>query len=76
MVISTRNRPAPNVFAAASSPGSIASRESRMARTIKGKAITALANAAPCQLNAIEMSKCDFSQSPSGPFRLNSTSSR
>lgn len=48
----TRAGPAPSVPAACSSRRSMASIDSRTARTINGKPITALASAAPVHRNA------------------------
>ena len=52
IVASTRSRPAPSVRAAASSFSSTASSESRIARTMSGKPMTAHAIAAPVQRKA------------------------
>ena len=54
---------APKVLAASSSLGSTASKAKRIARTIKGKAITAAANAAPAEVNA----NCSPRTSSGGP---------
>ena len=48
-------RPAPRVRAACSSRRSTDSRDSRIARTISGKPITAAARAAPCQVKMTVM---------------------
>ena len=76
IVTKTSSGPAPSVRAAASRRRSTASSERRMARTMSGKAMTAAASAAPCQVKAMPTPKADSSQAPSGPSRLNSTSSR
>ena len=67
--------PAPRVRAPSSSPGSIASSDSRIARTISGKVMTAVASAAPAEVKARRMPKADSSHAPSGP-RVPNTSSR
>ena len=49
--------PAPRVRAASSSPRSMFSSDSRMARTISGKVMTAVASAAPAVVKASSMPK-------------------
>ena len=75
-VTNTSSRPAPSVRAADSRRVSTASSDSRIARTINGKAITAAARAAPCQVNAIVSPKVWCSQPPTGPWRPKVSSSR
>ena len=58
---------APSVAEAASSFRSTASMESRMARTISGKPITAQARAAPVQRKAKTMPNC-ARNAPTGPL--------
>src|SRR5215510_8033506 len=74
IVMKASKRRAPSVRAAASSRRSTASSDSRMARTISGKAITAAARAAPFQVKMMVMPKVSYSQPPIGPRRPNSTS--
>src|SRR5215510_87788 len=76
IVMKASKRRAPSVRAAASSRRSTASSDSRMARTISGKAITAAARAAPFQVKMMVMPKVSYSQPPIGPRRPNSTSNR
>ena len=76
MVPNTQNGPAPRVRAVASSPRSTASRDSRMARTISGKPITAAATAAPFQVKATVTPNQSASKAPTGPRRPSSSSSR
>ena len=75
-VANTSARCAPSVEAAASSFVSMASIESRIARTISGKPMMAQASAAPVQLNASTMPKVESSHAPMGPRRPNVSSSR
>ena len=60
-------RPAPRVRAASSSPRSTFSSEMRMARTMSGKVITAVASAAPLRVKISRTSKLRSSQPPMAP---------
>ena len=63
----TRQRLAPSVRAAASRPASTASSAWRMARTIKGSAITAAASTAPLKVKTNCNPKVSLSQRPNQP---------
>ena len=76
MVANTQSGLAPSVPAALSSRVSTASIESRMARTISGKPMTAQASAAPVQRKAKTMPNVWSRNAPIGPRRPNRISSR
>ena len=69
-----RHGPAPSVRAAASNRWSTASIDSRIARTISGKAMTALASAAPVQRNIKVTPSVRSSSAPTGPVAPNASS--
>ena len=58
---------APSVRAASSNPRSTFSSDRRIARTISGKVMTAVASAAPAVVKASSMPKWLRSQAPMGP---------
>jgi hypothetical protein len=70
-VANTQSGDAPSVAAASSLLRSIASMARRMARTIRGKLITAAASAAPVQRNDRTMPNVCSRNSPRGPRRPN-----
>ena len=73
-VVKRSSAPAPNVRAASSSPRSTFSSEMRMARTISGKDITAVASAAPLRVKMSSMPNDRSSHPPIGPRVPNSSS--
>src|SRR5690606_38542159 len=76
MVKKRSQGPAPSGRAASSKPGSTASSEMRIARTISGKVITAVARAAPALVNTSWTPKRSSSQGPIGPRAPNNSNSR
>ena len=76
MVANRSMAPAPKVRAASSSPRSTFSREMRMARTMSGKDITAVASAAPLRVNMSSTPSTRSSHEPIGPRVPNNTSSK
>ena len=76
MVANLSMAPAPEVRAASSSPRSTFSREIRMARTISGNAITAVAKAAPLRVKISSIPKARSSHEPIGPRVPNNSSNR
>jgi len=75
-VANRSSAPAPRVRAASSSPRSTFSSEMRMARTINGKDITAVASAAPLRVKMSSMPNARSSQDPMGPRAPNSSNNR
>ena len=69
------SRPAPSVRAAWSNPGSAASRDRRMARTMTGKIITPAARLAPAVMNTRRIPNQSYSSEPTGPRIPKMTSS-
>jgi hypothetical protein len=67
MVAKRSTPPAPRVRAASSRPRSTPSREIRMALTISGKDMTAVASAAPLRVNTSSMPKVRSSHPPMSP---------
>src|SRR6185503_11650333 len=77
VIVKNRSQgPAPSVRAASSSPGSTPSSEMRIARTISGKVITAVASAAPAVVKINWMPNCSYNQCPTGPRMPNVSSNR
>ena len=72
---SRSSRPAPSVRAACSKPGSTASSDSRIARTITGNVITAQARLAPAVVNTSRTPNQSSSSDPIGPRMPNTISS-
>src|SRR6478736_251941 len=75
MVMKRRQAPAPRVRAASSRPRSTPSSEMRMARTINGNDMTAVATAAPSVVNTSCSPNWRSSQPPTGPRVPSSSSS-
>src|SRR5882724_69341 len=67
---------APNVLAASSSPRSTPSSDKRIARTISGNDITAVANAAPAVEKISWIPNVRYNQPPAGPRIPNNSSKR
>jgi hypothetical protein len=76
MVANLSMAPAPKVRAASSRPRSTFSSEMRMARTISGNDITAVASAAPLRVKMSSIPRSRWSHEPIGPRTPNNNSNR
>jgi hypothetical protein len=77
VIVTNRSRaPAPRLRAASSRPRSTVSSEIRMARTMSGKAMTAVASAAPLRVNTSSMPRVSLSHAPITPWVPKTSNSR